>query len=128
MDTALQIHVGADGNGEDLAELITMLRNELLQLDVDEVRPLRTAPPPAGSRAEWGIDPAGLVVVADRSIDILSRIVGSLRAWRERADPRPAIRLEIDGDVVEISDVSAEQADQTLKYFLQRHAALREQT
>ncbi|MDT0304298.1 hypothetical protein [Streptomonospora wellingtoniae] len=126
MDTTLQIHVRADGYGDNRAELVAMLRNELLQLDVDEIRPLRGEQLPAGARAEWGIDLSGLAVVAETSFEMLSRLVGSLRAWRERADPRPAIRLEIDGDVVEISDVSAEQAEQALRFFVHRHADVRE--
>ncbi|WP_393916420.1 effector-associated constant component EACC1 [Halostreptopolyspora alba] len=122
----MQIHVSSDAHEEDLAELVATLHNELLQLDVDEVRPLRTGPPPAGARADWGIDLAGLAVVVNTSTGMLSRIVRGLRAWCERAAPRPTIRLEIDGDVVEISGASAEQADQSLQLFLQRHGTVRE--
>ncbi|WP_052809470.1 hypothetical protein [Streptomonospora alba] len=128
MDTTMQIHVSSDDtHAEDLADLIAALHNELLQLDVAEVRPLRAGPPPAGARAEWGIDLGSLAVVADASVETLSRIVRSLRAWRDRAEPRPSIRLEIGGDVVEISEASAEQAEQSLQLFLQRHGTVREQ-
>ncbi|GAA4898286.1 hypothetical protein [Streptomonospora salina] len=125
MDTTMRIHVSSDDtHAEDLAELVAALHSELLQLDVEEVRPLRTGPPPAGARSDWGIDLGGLAVVADASVEMLSRIVGSLRAWCERAEPRPAVRLEIDGDAIEISEASAEQAEQSLQLFLHRHGTV----
>ncbi|MUL41600.1 hypothetical protein FZ103_10500 [Streptomonospora sp. PA3] len=121
MDTTMQIHVSCDAHAEDLEQLVASLHGELLHLDVEDVRPLQTGPPPAGARADWGLDLTGLAVVTDASMTMLSRLVRSLRAWCDRTQPRPSLRLEIDGDVLEISETSTEQADRSLQFFLQRH-------
>jgi len=112
---------GADGLRLDA--LHRQLRTELG--DLDEVEPLPssgTAPVPVepGSRA---VDPATVsaLAVAVFGSGGLTALVASLRGWLRRGtgDTR-SVRIEVGGDVFELTDASAEEQARLLQVFL-RH-------
>ncbi len=112
---------GADGLRLD--SLHRQLRTELG--DLDEVEPLAsTASTPAtvepGARA---VDPATVsaLAVAVFGSGGLTALVASLRGWLRRGtgDAR-SVRIEVGGDVFELTDASAEEQDRLLQVFL-RH-------
>ncbi len=105
-----------------LDELAHHLRRELLLLDVRDVVPLRTGKAPPGAR---GIDAAAigaLLVSLGQSTASLATIIEAIRSWRTRSRERPTIKLVIDGDVLEISETSSEQAARAFALFADRHA------
>lgn len=121
----------AEADPERVAELTGYLRQELLQLDVDRVTAVPGAPAPPGTRA---VDPAqlgALLVTLGTSVTALNQVVTVLRDWfgrvrRTREDSRPALRLVMDDDVLEISEASDEQVTEALRAFVERHSATTE--
>jgi hypothetical protein len=112
---------GADALRQD--ELTALLRQELLQLEVTDVRPLQGGSAPAGAR---GLDAAavgGLAVALGQSAQGLRAVVATVVGWlsRGRDDAPRSIRMEIDGDSVEISGVSRVDEGRLLDVFIQRH-------
>ena len=111
-------------SGADDLRLDTLhrqLRSELV--DLDELEPLPstgTTPAAPGSRA---VDPATVsaLAVAVFGSGGLTALLASLRGWLRRGSGEArSVRIEVGGDVFELSDASAEEQDRLLQVFL-RH-------
>ncbi|WP_433700929.1 hypothetical protein [Nocardiopsis sp. CA-288880] len=124
MDTLLRVLVTEEGSPPDrVDEMTRQLRRELLQLDVDDVAPARGGEAPPGTRA-WSVAETGaLLVTMGQSATALRAVVDAVRNWRARCRERPAIRLVIDGDVLEISEATPDQAARSFKLFADRHSS-----
>lgn len=125
MGSEVRVRLSEDGaDAERLASLTGFLRQDLLQLDVQDVTALRTGEPPPGAR---GIDVAavgGLLVSLSGSAEALRAVVAAVRKWLTRGEGvRRTVRLEIDGDVLELSEASAADQDRLIDVFIRRHAA-----
>jgi len=112
---------GGDLDGEALAECAAMLSQELADLDVDEVASLSTGAAPPGAKGVELLAVGALVVKLARSTKVLSQVVDTMRDWlrRNHAD---SIRLEIDGDVLEIKGVSQEERKTLIDAWVGRHS------
>lgn len=117
MQLTVGIDVGPDAEAAELDEATRQLRDELLQLDVEDVtRPAEAAP--AGAR---GVDVGALgtlLVTAGQSA--IGAIVGALGSWLSR-HPRRTVRLQIGDDAIELTGASVEQQRRLLEAFLTRH-------
>lgn len=51
----------------------------------------------------------------------LGAVVSAIRRWLGRGGRR-TVRLEIDGDVLELSEATAEDQDRLVAFFVSRHA------
>ncbi len=124
MGDELRVHVAEDGaDAERVDELARHLRDELLQLDIDDVRPLSAGESPAGSRALDVVAVGGLLVMLGRSAGGLTAIVSAISKWLTRGnEPTRKIRLEVDGDTLELSSVTATEQEQLISLFVGRHA------
>ena len=102
MPEELRVQLSEDGaNAERLDELTGFLREELLQLDVDTVAPMRGGEPPPGARVFDVATVGGLLVTLGRSAGGLGAVVSSIRKWLARGGTvRRTVRLEIGGDVL----------------------------
>jgi hypothetical protein len=124
MDGELRLLLEEDGADAERVDALTgHLRRELAQLDVERVSPLSGGEAPPGTR---GIDVAavgGLMVVLGQSATALSAVVAAIKGWLSRS-PGPArtVRLELGGDVLELSQASASDQDRLVELFVQRHA------
>jgi hypothetical protein len=116
--------VSLSEQGADDARLDTLgrqLRDELRQLDVRDVRAAPAdAQPPPGSR---GIDVAsvGQLMVALVGTQGLSRSSSLCGAGSTRTTAPRRSRVELDGDVLELSGASDEEQDRLVEMFLSRH-------
>lgn len=113
-------------SGADDARLDTLtrqLRDELRQLDVRDVRAAPSAAqPPPGSR---GFDVAtfGQLAVAMVGTQGLAGVISTVLAWLGRGQEAPRkVRLELDGDVLELSGASSEDQDRLVAMFMSRHS------
>ncbi|GLZ28259.1 hypothetical protein Lesp02_04490 [Lentzea sp. NBRC 105346] len=111
---------GADAERLDL--VTGYLRQEISQLDVS-VTALPSGPPPEGSRALDAATVGGLLVTAAQSTTALQSIITTIRGWLGRGTQvQRMVRVEIDGDVLEIADASAEDQDKLIDLFVSRHS------
>jgi hypothetical protein len=119
----LRLQLAEDGaDAERLDELTSFLRAELLQLEVEDVTRLRAGEPPPGARVFDVIAAGGLIVGLGRSADALRGVVAVVRKWLARGDQvRRTVRLEIDGDVLELSEVTVAEQDRLIGLFIRRH-------
>jgi len=106
--------------------LTRYLRADLLQLDVDDVTALPGVEPPPGSRAFGSVEVSGLLVMLGQSADALSSVVAAVTAWAGRGGrTRRTIRLELDGDALELSRASAADQERLISLFVSRHSGPR---
>jgi hypothetical protein len=119
-DLKLRLHVGI-GSDADAAELDAMtssLREELLNLDIDTVgRPPGRQPPP-GARAVDLPTLGTLLVVAHR--EAVGALVQTLISWIGRRRSR-SVKVELDGDVLELSNASVGEQRHAAEAFFARH-------
>ena len=114
--------VGADT--ERLDTLARILRQELLQLEVEDVAWLPAGQPPPGSRAVDVAAVGGLLVTLSQSVEGLRSVVLTVKSWLMRGDrTHRTVRLEIDGDVLEVSEASPADQQRLIDFFIGRHAA-----
>lgn len=113
------VAVGPDADAEDVAEATLQLRRELLDLDVDAVEVPRAGEPPPGTRA---VDLAaiGALVVTLAQSQLLTAVVAAVQSWLSRS-PRRSIKLELGGDVLELTGVSSDEQRRLTEEWLRRH-------
>lgn len=113
-----------DADNERLAELARYLRSELLELDVEDVSTLPGgSEPPPGSRAFGVAEISGLLVMLGQSADGLRSVVAAVTAWAGRGQgTRRTVRLELDGDALELSQASATEQERLISLFVSRHS------
>jgi hypothetical protein len=115
----LSLDPGSD-DPEELERLARSLRAELLELDVETVEPVSEAAPD-GSRAVDALVVGALVVRLVRNAAALGAVVRTVRGWvGPQGDRR--VRLEIDGDVLELSGASDDERERLVNAWIERHA------
>jgi hypothetical protein len=95
------------------------LRRELLDLDVEAVELARAGEPPPGTRAVE-LAALGALVVTVAQSPLLGPVVAAVRSWLAGAQQR-SIKLELDGDVLELSGLSSKEQQRLVDEWLRRH-------
>jgi hypothetical protein len=124
VDGGLYLQISEAGaDPERLTVLTDYLRADLLQLDVANVTALGAGAPPPGARAADLAAVGALLVSLGDSAEGLTSIMHAIKDWlrRGRGNPR-GVRLELDGDVLELSQASAADQKQLIELFVRRHA------
>lgn len=124
MDGEVRILLSEDGaDAERLDALTGHVRRELLQLDVADVSRTQAGDVPPGARAIDVVALGGLVVSLGSTAAALKEVVVAVRRWLSRGDgARRTVKIEIDGDTLELSEVSAAGQDRLVDLFVRRHA------
>jgi hypothetical protein len=115
----LQVHPTGDDDVGELLDLTSMLRAELLALDVTDVRPVEATTAPEGSKGLG--DVAGWLAVQLGSIDVLRATVDLIRGWVGRTHRQVEVR--IGDDILKVSGVSSAEQEKIIDAWLARHAA-----
>ena len=115
----IQVAVGLDADAEEVAEATLQLRRELLDLDVEAVELARAGEPPPGTRAVE-LAALGALVVTVAQSPLLGPVVAAVRSWLAGAQQR-SIKLELDGDVLELSGLSSKEQQRLVDEWLGRH-------
>ena len=125
MDAKLLVQVSEDdADAMRLDALAGYLRSELIQLDVDEVSAVAAAEPPLGARASAAEVAGGLLVSLGQSAASLQAVVSAVVDWLRRGlGPDRRVRLELEGDVLEISRASTGDQQRLIDLFVRRHSA-----
>ena len=119
--TALRVRIDAeDADVEEIAGLTRQLRRALLELDVDAVQPMPAGEAPPNAKAGEALALGGLIVSLVNASGLLASVVDAIQSWMVGRGPR-SVRLELDGDVLEVSGISSRRQDQLIKVWLDRH-------
>ncbi len=129
MESVLVVSIREDGATDQELEVIgDLLRDELLGLEVGPIRRMSEGAAPPGTR---GVDIAalgGLLVSLPATPPILEAVIGVVRDWLKRPRQDRGVRsvhIEIDGDVLELSQVSADEQGRLIEDWLQRRGSRR---
>jgi hypothetical protein len=115
---SIQVGAGPDDDAEQVAEATLQLRRELLGLDVEAVELPSAGEPPPGTRAVELAALGALIVTAAKS-QLLGPVVAAVRAWLAGASQR-TVKLELDGDVLELTGVSSKEQRRLTDEWLRR--------
>ena len=99
-EIAIAVRLEADADSAELEDATSQLRRELLELDVDDVKAPDGGEAPPGTRGAVG---------------------AAIQSWVARRASR-SVKLTIDGDSIEVSNVSPEDQRELIESFLARHA------
>jgi hypothetical protein len=110
-----------DADPQELADLTARLRDELLDLDVEAVERPRGGSPPPGTRAVEFVA-VGTLLASFARPELLTGIVTAVRSWLGRSGQR-TVKLEMDGDLLELTGVSSNEQRRLTDEWLRRHAA-----
>ncbi|MFI5175146.1 MAG: hypothetical protein ACHQKY_09835 [Terriglobia bacterium] len=115
----LNIDAGPDTDPEDVSELTHRLRNELLELDVDGVEPVRGGAAPAGAKGDPLTLSALLVTLAPV---VLPALITTVQSWLNRHD-RTSLTLERNGEKVVLTGNPSKQQQQIIDAWMSRQKA-----
>jgi hypothetical protein len=115
----VHVAVGPGAGAEEVAEATLQLRCEFLDLDVDAVELPPAGEPPPGARAA-DIAELGALVVTVAQPGLLAPVLAAVRSWLA-GSPRRSIKLELGGDVLELTGVSSSEQRRLTDEWLRRH-------
>lgn len=118
-DLLVQVQPVGDDDVGELLDLTSMLRSELLALDVSDVRPLEAAAAPEGAKGLGAI--AGWLAVQLGSIEGVRATVDLIRGWVGRTHREVEVR--IGDDVLKVSGATSAEQEKIIDAWLARHAA-----
>jgi hypothetical protein len=109
-----------DTDPEDAERLGRQLRDELRDLDVDDVEPVEGARPPEGAKSgvlasltEWLVTLSGAGVVVP--------VIGTIKAWLARGAGDHKVTVTIDGDTLELGRATDAERAEIVDAFVRRH-------
>ena len=117
----LEIGLAPDADAEELDGATMQLRSELLELDVDDVERVPGAAPPPGARAIGAVLLGTLAVEASRGA--IEAVVHTIKSWVSRGSASRTVKVTLDGDSIELTNVSDEDQQRLIESFVARHAA-----
>ncbi|HEY3733727.1 MAG TPA: hypothetical protein VGL63_07405 [Streptosporangiaceae bacterium] len=116
----VKVAAGPGADTQEVADATLRLRRELLNLDVVDVATLRAGEAPPGSRAVDMLA-VGTLVVNLAEAQILPTVVATVRSWLAGSSWR-RVRLELGGDVLDLTGVSSREQRRLADEWLARHA------
>jgi hypothetical protein len=112
-----------DAEPERVAELTGYLRDELLDLDVDDVTALPGGEVPPGARAVDVAQIGALLVTLGSSATALNQVMTVVRSWLgRRHGTHSSLHVQMGDDVLEVSHATDDQVAEAFKIFVQRHS------
>jgi hypothetical protein len=115
----VRVDAGPGADPAELAEQASALRAELLDLDVRSVEPLPGGPPPAGAKGAEGFAIGTLLVTLAKSSG-LPAVISAITSWVGSVHQR-SVKLEIDGDSIEVTGISSADQRRLIDDWLHRH-------
>jgi hypothetical protein len=121
-DLAIELQPSADVDEEELAELAAGLRSELLDLDVDSVKPATEfGEAPADSKGVDLLAIGSLVVQFVLRPEVLDSVISTVRSWLGRQRIR-SVKISLGGDIIELTGVSSAEQQRLIDLWIARHA------
>jgi hypothetical protein len=111
-----------DADPERLDTLTSYLRADLIAHDVEDVSPLPADTIPPGARSGIATVIGGLLVNLGDAADGLAAVVSAVTQWLKRSDtPDRVVRIELDGDVLELHHPTPADQERLIQLFIGRH-------
>jgi hypothetical protein len=128
MNAELLVEITEEGaDPQRIAALSGYLREELLQLDVEDVKAPSGGPAPAGTRAVDVAAVGALLVDLGQSATGLQAVISAIRDWLGRGKQAGrGVRLKLGDDELELTQVSAADQDRLIQLFISHHPAARD--
>jgi hypothetical protein len=125
MSRMLSLFLSEEGADSERVDTISRyLRAELLELDIADVTAQRSGEALPGSRSGAVAVIGGLLVNLGGAAQGLALVVTAVREWLKRGETRQrTVRLELDGDVLELSQPSPADQERLIELFISRHQA-----
>jgi hypothetical protein len=115
----IQVELGPDADDEEVAKATLQLRRELLDLDVDSVDLPTASQPPPGTRG-MELAALGALLVSVTQSQLLAPVLAAVRSWLG-GSPQRSIKLELEGDTLELTGISSTEQRRLVDEWLQRH-------
>ncbi|MDX6253605.1 MAG: hypothetical protein QOF10_6965 [Kribbellaceae bacterium] len=123
MGAEVLIGVAEQGSDDErLEELALLLRQELLTLDVDSVEAYEDGDAPEGTRGALAAVAGVLTVGLGPSAQAIGAVMSLVRDWLRRSGTERSVRIEIDGDVIELKGTTTEVQQQLVDDWIKKHA------
>jgi hypothetical protein len=106
---------------EDVEHLGRQLRNELRELDVDDVSAVEGAPPPDGSKSGVVGSLTELLVTMSGGGGVVVTVIATIRDWLSRRGAGHKVTVTIDGDTLELSSATPAERAELVETFVRRH-------
>lgn len=119
-ELVLSIGVDEEADQPELAELTAWLRQELLELDVESVESVKMGESPPGAKGLEAIGIGALVVRLAQSAGMLKAVVDTVQSWLAGHHGR-TVKVEIDGDTLEMTGVSSSDQQRLIDAWISRH-------
>ncbi len=116
----LCIETDSPSRPEELAKLAAQLRKQLLELDIERADPATAGPAPPGTRSGELLMAGALIVVLTQSSDLFTALVERVQSWIS-LDRQRSVKLEIDGDVLEINGIARKDQRELIQHWINRH-------
>ena len=120
MELRVVLQPDPDSDPEEGERLGRQLRDELRDLDVDDVEPVEGALPPDGAKSgvltsltEWLVTLSGGGVVLP--------VIGAIKAWLARGTGNHKVTVTIDGDTLELGRATDAERAEIVDAFVRRH-------
>jgi hypothetical protein len=125
MSGVLSLYLSEEGaDSERVDTLSRYLRAELFELDVADVTALPAGEALPGTRSGVVAVIGGLLVNLGDAAQGLASVVTAVREWLKRGETQQrTVRLELDGDVLELSQPSPADQERLIELFISRHQA-----
>jgi hypothetical protein len=120
-ELAIEVQADPDTDDQELAELASRLRAELLGLDVEAVEPATAGQAPADAKGIGLLAIGALIVRFALRPDVLRSVVSAVRSWAgcQRAC---SVKLTLDGDSLEITGPRSAGQERLVDLWIARHA------
>ena len=104
---------------EELERIVSQLRDELLELDVEAVDTAPGEEPPEGAKVVESVDWNALVVTLVASGGVLHKVIGAVQSWLTRHE-RSSVTLEIDGHRLELTGIPPDERQRIIDAWISR--------
>jgi hypothetical protein len=119
----LNIDAGPEADEEELEWITLRLREELRELDVEDIDLVRMGEIPdrakAGDPITWG----ALLVALTASGGVLTTLINAVQSWLTRHEQR-SVTLEIGGDKLELTGISSQEQQWLANAWISRHTGI----
>ena len=119
----MSVRVGLldDADAAELEDVTARLRRELLELDVDNVERATAGDAPPGTKAVETILIGTLLVTLAKNAGAIGDVVRAVQSWLGDR-PGRTVRLELDGDAIELSNASSAEQKRLIDLWIEQHA------